>query len=107
MSGAKEGPTWTKGEWQIAPHAEDDTVLHIVSNYEVMPGGVEKANWIAEVDLQEDDAENRANANLLSAAPELYEALRRLLEAYDEPLDDESDRAEAARAALAKARGEK
>ena len=43
------------------------------------------------------------NADLIAAAPDLYEALRDLLAAYDDPQDDETERAEQARAALAKA----
>ena len=46
------------------------------------------------------DAEKQANAHLIAAAPDLYDALDYLLN------DDTHDAREQARAALAKARGE-
>ena len=59
------------------------------------------------------DDETRANANLIAAAPKMYEALDALLDEIDTTLswDDEptaswDDRVAKARAALAKARGE-
>ena len=51
-------------------------------------------------------AEAEANARLIAAAPDLYEALQAFIDAGDGH-DDFTDEWPAARAALAKARGEK
>ena len=56
-----------------------------------------------------DREEILANARLIAAAPELFEALQGLLDAYSDPGNTGSthdDKVEAARAAIAKARGE-
>lgn len=54
------------------------------------------------------DHENQANARLIAAAPELLEVLEDLLYAYCDPGNqggDHDEKVEAARAAIAKARG--
>lgn len=47
-----------------------------------------------------------ANAHLIAAAPELYEALGKLLDRYVQAIGNEGIECYVARAALAKARGE-
>ena len=64
-----------------------------------------KPGYLAEVrDCGSGDV--RANAHLIAAAPDLYAALYALLKANLSCDDDNIDAADAARAALAKARGE-
>lgn len=60
----------------------------------------ERADWPLEF-----TAEQEANARLIAAAPELYEALERLLVEHDGNYRT-STAVDAARAAIAKARGE-
>ena len=50
--------------------------------------------------------ENQANAHLIAAAPELYEALERMVADYDIGEMTETPILDVANAALAKARGE-
>jgi hypothetical protein len=70
----------TPGPWSIAPYCEDETErLDIVSEYVAQENGHISANWIAEVNLQTDDAENLANARLIAMAPALLESHARLL----------------------------
>lgn len=77
-------PKYTPGPWMVEPHSDQDEVVNVVSQYEVMPDGIKRAHWIAELDAQIDfdsDVEQQlvevnANAHLISAAPELYEVVR-------------------------------
>jgi hypothetical protein len=105
----------TPGPWEIAPHPDDAEVLEIVSEYSELPGGRKSANWIAEcdagidsdADLQTQQATNKANARLITAAPDLLAMVQAFYEAYNGaeyaeggwPLMDQ------ARAAIAKAEG--
>ena len=64
----------TPGPWEVLPESDShEGPLNIVSEYEEK-GGRASANWIAECDLQSDEAQNRANARLIAAAPDLLEA---------------------------------
>jgi hypothetical protein len=96
-------PLFTPGPWffrtypDTLPSADD---FHLIQGLEGDEGGsiLEGALVLAS------DKANKANAHLIAAAPELYDALERLLEALpDTGCDDEII---AAAAALAKARGE-
>jgi hypothetical protein len=92
MSGT---PKWTPGPWT---NCNDSFIEADVSGKVV----VEEMN--TEIEFMEDE-EITANANLIAAAPDLYEALEAILEERYEnseldPLVND------ARAALAKARGE-
>ena len=104
----------TPGPWEVLPESDShEGTLNIVSEYEEK-GGRASANWIAECDLQSDEAQNRANARLIAAAPELLDALRELIAAGDYCIttDDDAkamlrfgDAHKAARAAIAEAEG--
>lgn len=87
---------WTKGPWVSCEHG---IVPAGASNYSerILVSGVRMPMG------RDDEAE--ANANLIAAAPELYEALSELIDHCDDanPWMDLSD----AKDALAKARGEK
>lgn len=96
----------TRGPWMIAPCSEDAERFDVVSEYEPRPDGTTRANWIAEVDLQDEShpGENLANARLITAAPDLLEALKGMLAYYtggriNNPANH------AAQAAIAKAEG--
>lgn len=84
---------YTKGEWKVyweRPDAKDNSDCRIITD------GGEVAIMLAP-DLNE----CKANAHLIAAAPELYEALGALVAAYV----DEGLLAERAEQALAKAEG--
>ena len=77
----------TPGPWEVLPESDShEGPLNIVSEYEEK-GGRASANWIAECDLQSDEAQNRANARLIAAAPDLLEALRASVAATDRELE--------------------
>ena len=91
---------WTPGPWVIddATRPAEICTIHHTSHHN---GFVYVRGELGYWDADED--ENMANANLIAAAPELYEALQAALACHvgtDEVWLDE------ARAALAKARGE-
>lgn len=80
----------TPRPWAIAPHPDDAERLEIVSEYSEFPGGRKVANWIAECDAGTDSSmaedelqhaldQNKANARLIAAAPELLDALNGLV----------------------------
>lgn len=83
---------WTKGPWEpvLFPHDNYGVEYEVISpasdGYAVCSG-----------------IEVTANANLIAAAPELYEALKRVVDIADRRTDE----FDAARAALKKARGER
>jgi hypothetical protein len=69
----------TPGPWELVPESDDhEGSLFVVSEYEVK-NGCASAHWIAECDLQEDEGQNRANARLIAAAPDLLEAATEML----------------------------
>ena len=88
--------SYTPGPWEI-------NGIAIESGFEVIAYLREPTHF--QGDIRPGHKDEAANANLIAAAPELYEALEDLLESpYADP-HGEKERM-AARAALAKARGE-
>jgi len=85
----------TPGPWNAVPEA-DDQEIYIETNDQTI---------IAVVQGYVDHPNNRGNARLIAAAPELYEALRLMLNAYSELqiTTEEQEARDAAFAALAKA----
>lgn len=90
----------TPGPWSIAPHPDDAEMLEIVADYSELPEGRKVATWIAELDAGgvDDDLEVlKANADLISAAPDLLAALRAYVDWFgaahhgDCPADDTCD----------------
>lgn len=74
----------TPRPWEILVHAEDSEVLNIVGRPEQLPGGVTRAEWVAELDadgLDGDMEQNGANAELIvravNAHDDLLAAVRR------------------------------
>jgi hypothetical protein len=61
--------------------------------------------WIDDAPVHDYNAEQRANARLIAAAPELLEALKRLM-GETTTMQDALEAAQQARAAIAKAEGE-
>ena len=88
-------PKFTPGPWEMAYQDQHGQLIVRGKHIEVATcwhhsvGAIEK--------------EMHANAHLIAAAPELYEALEYVMTAHGEQL---SDAFEKAQAALAKARGE-
>ena len=106
---------WEPGPWEVF---KNDSLTHVVG-----PRLCRKGNSSGDIKLchrwvlgaWKYDKQAHANMHLIAAAPELYEALNGLLKVFVEDLAecgyDEDDIADhdlvkAARAALAKARGE-
>lgn len=100
-------PKWTPGPWHVGAQNDALYVLDAAPSpapydgplpREYGPNVVATPNWRSE--------EYHANAHLISAAPELYEALERLLEDAFLDISGEPIDTAYAYAALAKARGE-
>lgn len=101
---------FTPGPWRVS--LSDATDVNGDTSFSPIGGcGCCDSPW-ANPPEQERRAERDANARLISAAPELYEALQELLEVSGDAkprkrsLLRHTDAKDAARAALAKARGE-
>ena len=94
-------PKWTKGPWPIKPTGDFKRIV-IGDGLVDGPGGYEVAEVYSD-DCDRDEA--MANAHLIAAAPDLYAALDGLLGLLDAGSLYEPQ-AYAARAALAKARGQ-
>jgi hypothetical protein len=98
----RENENWTPGPWKIRPSRN---ALFVVQPHRMIEEGI----YVAEVSLQAwkpeelaSPARREADARLIAAAPELYEALKAL---DDGTTRDWTNRLAKARAALAKARG--
>lgn len=96
---------WTKGPWSYWSPETDNGKWQIDCD----GGPMLPRRKIATVHTREMGSE--ANARLIAAAPDLYEALSKLLARHDRPhgFDDAEwyrDVVEPARAAIAKARGD-
>lgn len=90
----------TPGPWFVY---SDDEVRQSYGAIVVVPDSGEFSEGVYE-DLVDDRLRRKANAHLIAAAHELYEAVNGLLEAL--PSSTAHPAIKAARAALAKARGE-
>jgi len=88
---------WTKGPWGIASFSKADKEISITD-------GFDGFCWVDYDDVDHEEME--ANAHLIAASPDLYEALVKMLVRFV-PVG-QSDKAveELAQAALRKARGE-
>lgn len=93
---ANETRGWTPGPWRVAPLSDypDSTAINVDAG---------RRGYICEAGHW-DNALAVANARLLASAPELAELAERVAEHFR---DTDSPLGEAARAALAKARGSK
>jgi len=84
----------TPGSWAVSPYNNITSRNGTVAKTEQMPGN--------------DDAERKANANLIAAAPDLLSALQEMMSVFKdhEQYDEESaEVVSMARAAIAKAEG--
>lgn len=102
---------WTRGPW--IPQAvtkdgdERGSAFIVADNLGGLVGAAHA--WPTEID-EENFARVEANAKLIAAAPELYDALEELLSEWFDPEDtgtQDNPFVAKARRALAKARGEK
>lgn len=75
----------TPRPWSIAPCSDDYPTRDIVSEWRALPNGCESANWIASCDIQNEDESdpetNEANAALIVAAVNSYDAHLKAVEA--------------------------
>jgi len=88
---------WTPGPWVVEDGSKSCHCCFDQTIYVKTVSGEFDYEIIAET-----LTDNEANAHIISAAPDLYEALERALEEWDSNTDWRNN----ARAALAKARGE-
>ena len=101
----------TKGPWLLTPRKWFDAVGNIVQDgqYDISVNSADIKDddyyRIATVNNFADSPENKANARLIAAAPDLPEALQRLMNGTTS-LHDAMQAAQQARAAIAKATGE-
>ncbi len=98
-------PKWTKGPWPIKPTGDFKRIV-IGDGLVDGPGGYEVAEVYSD-DCDRDEA--MANAHLIAAAPDLYAALERALNFIantESEMGEALPCGDAARTALAKARGE-
>ena len=74
---SKTGGNWTPGPWEALFNGWNNTFVT-----------TQNKEWIAEINLSRDNS--GANAHLIAAAPEMYEALKEVLaEASSPSFDDE------------------
>jgi hypothetical protein len=93
---------FTKGPWTVHKNGRIVLAGGIRIYQSTGPGGAQSVQV-----QQRLNAELRANANLIAAAPELYAALEIVLnQSWDGPIGAEHHARKQAAAALAKARGE-
>ena len=92
---------WTKGPWKISNRA--DTLVMCGERSIASAGGFQ-----VNVNQDKIQKENRANAQLIASAPELYEVLEYLTNCteYPTPELNMKEAIKNARQALAKARGD-
>lgn len=93
----------TKGPWEVNA-IDDDTQTGEVVVWELLEGKVIGAEIVVP-SIWLDDEQAIANANLITAAPDLLDALEGCLEAL-RAYNPECGQAMMARAAIAKAKGE-
>jgi hypothetical protein len=90
---------WTPGPWSVA---DDGCIRCSDANADYL---IYASPWRS--DAWSGDVQAIANGTLMAAAPDLYDALNRMLANYRSDGSEASERdIEIARAALAKARGE-
>ena len=87
-------PAWTPGPWNTEA---GDSVINVLHGTERVAATNTKPYW------KKYDERDVANARLIAAAPELYEALKAFM--FADGHDDFEDEWPAARAAIAKAEG--
>jgi len=98
---------FTKGPWQMMPEECGKDYIRIRGT--VLGGRYKVANVITPMYPGADDrelAETRANAAMIAAAPDLYEALEKMIARFTILTNDDYIYRANAVAALAKARGE-
>ena len=100
-------PKWTKGPWRYEHHPNNEAEHRIYSGEDyVSEASYAKSIYAGGGGYLHKDGVARANAHLIAAAPELYEALDLLLFAYRRGRGIEDDIIQEAKAALSKALGE-
>ncbi len=84
-----ETPQHTPGPWQVSPYGNITRKSLTVAKVEQMPGNYE--------------SERMANAQLISACPDMFDALQAICDAFG---DQDSLLIDQCKAALAKAKGD-
>lgn len=95
---------WTNGPWNVL-ESNNSSLIHVETGE-----GCPEGQGIQIATTNRGNREQRyANASLIAAAPELFEALEAIAVAWDSPKERQAlkfEMLEKAKAALAKARGE-
>lgn len=100
LHGSEDAPKWTRSPWHVVEYGDGDQLVvcsDVDGNWRICfmaTHGGSRASW----------GKIQAEANLIAAAPDLYQALAGLLH-QEEHGDNALDFTDA-KAALAKARGE-
>lgn len=101
--------TYTSGPWHVVPYGDGDSL--VICSDEA--GDWRIAFMATMIGPEEIDGPIRANARLISAAPDMYEALTDLITSLEATwrngfaaIDDVQKEVEWAKAALLKAKGE-
>lgn len=99
--------SFTKGPWEVKPEEFNRPYIRIRGT--ALGGKYKIANVLGlskDGELYGDDEETRANAHLIAAAPELYEALEKISVAIQHNTLDQYAAMMIIKELLAKARGE-
>lgn len=91
-----EGVRWTPGPWRVAEDRKYG--LHLIWSDDISPGALIARTCLA--------PRSEANARLIGASPDLYEALKNLVASVESWNASGMALIDAGRAALAKATGE-
>jgi hypothetical protein len=71
-----EGKGWTPGPWRVKPIASNEGGCRSIQHYVERNTNARNAWYgLATTDGLADDEQDAANANLIAAAPDLYDAL--------------------------------
>lgn len=97
---------WTPGPWEVATEVFKTEQSNLVNWHWVGPAYSWETRICRVVEYSNEEEMQKANAHLIAAAPDLYEALESMTVAYEFEYGTDCPQARKARAALAKARGE-
>ena len=93
---------FTKGQWISRSEG-----IGVVDDSDTQTYGM--LRFVARVDEYDFESQSKANANLIAAAPDMYDVIESIINTWDGPLyrHEMAPNIDKARKALAKARGEK
>jgi hypothetical protein len=98
---------FTPGPWQSQHEFDSEGLMQIIGNVDGPDDGQYHYTRVCIVDDNTNDGEAAANAHLIAAAPELYEALQKIADSHipDAPSDSVGDELVWAQRHVGKLRG--